>query len=55
MKPIAVAVIGPSGRVIHCRCFARMLIVITVLPIITIYPFMQRYFLHGVMIGSLKE
>ncbi len=31
------------------------LIVITVLPIVTIYPFMQRYFIQGVMIGSLKE
>jgi putative aldouronate transport system permease protein len=31
------------------------LIVITVLPIIMIYPFMQRYFIQGVMVGSLKE
>lgn len=31
------------------------LIVITVLPIVTIYPFMQRHFIQGVMIGSLKE
>ncbi len=31
------------------------LIVITVMPIIMIYPFMQRYFIQGVMIGSLKE
>ena len=29
-------------------------IVITILPIITLYPFLQRYFVKGVMIGSLK-
>lgn len=31
------------------------LIIITVLPIISIYPFMQKYFIKGVMIGSIKE
>ena len=31
------------------------LIILTVAPIVTIYPFMQKYFIKGVMIGSLKE
>ena len=31
------------------------LIIITVTPIIAIYPFMQKHFIKGVMIGSLKE
>ena len=30
-------------------------IIISTLPIILIYPFLQRFFLKGVMIGSLKE
>ena len=30
------------------------LIVITLIPIILIYPFVQRYFIKGVMIGSIK-
>lgn len=30
------------------------MIVITALPIICVYPFLQRYFVKGVMVGSLK-
>ncbi len=28
--------------------------IITVLPIVTVYPFMQKYFVKGIMVGSLK-
>ena len=30
-------------------------IIITTLPIIAIYPFLQKYFIHGMMVGSIKE
>lgn len=30
-------------------------IIITILPIICIYPFLQKYFVKGVMIGAIKE
>jgi putative aldouronate transport system permease protein len=30
------------------------IIIITILPIIVLYPFLQRYFVKGVMVGSIK-
>ena len=29
-------------------------IVVSTLPVIVVYPFLQKYFVQGVMIGSLK-
>ena len=40
----------PPGETIKCAC-----IIITTLPIICVYPFLQKYFVQGVVVGSIKE
>lgn len=30
-------------------------IILNTLPILTVYPFIQKYFVHGITLGSIKE
>jgi putative aldouronate transport system permease protein len=30
-------------------------IIVAILPIVCLYPFLQKYFVKGVMIGAIKE
>ena len=43
------------GRTISESSIRATTLVVSMLPIICIYPFVQKYFIHGVMIGSIKE
>ncbi len=40
---------GVSEQTVRCA-----IIIITILPIIMVYPFLQKYFVKGIMIGSIK-
>ena len=43
-----------SGKKIPAQSVQMGTIVITALPILCVYPFVQKYFVKGVMIGSIK-
>ena len=38
----------------NAEVFKYVLIVLTMIPVMMIYPFVQRYFIKGIMIGSIK-
>lgn len=42
------------GKFVTSKTFQAALTVITIGPIVAIYPFFQRYFVKGIMVGSLK-
>jgi putative aldouronate transport system permease protein len=39
---------------VAAETFKAATILISVLPIMCVYPFLQKYFVKGVMIGSVK-
>lgn len=47
--------IGELDTGTSAECLKSAQIIFTSLPIICIYPFLQKYFVSGVMIGSVKE
>jgi putative aldouronate transport system permease protein len=44
-----------SGDKVFVQSVQMAAIVITMLPILCLYPFLQKYFVKGIMIGSIKE
>lgn len=42
-------------KVVTPEALKMAMLIITTVPILVVYPFLQKYFVKGVMIGSLKE
>ena len=43
-----------KGKVANVRSITMATMIVTILPIVMVYPFIQRYFIKGIMIGSIK-
>lgn len=44
-----------SGTFVYPKSLQNATIIITILPIMLVYPLIQRYFITGIMMGSIKE
>ncbi|MGI6689417.1 MAG: carbohydrate ABC transporter permease [Christensenellales bacterium] len=42
------------GNQTNVRSITMATMIVTILPIVMLYPFLQRYFIKGIMIGSIK-
>lgn len=54
MEEMASAEIGMAVQQLTTRSVTSAVMIVTCLPIICVYPFLQKYFVKGVMIGSIK-
>jgi len=56
MASLGVTDIGNAmrGKVTNVRSITMATMIVSILPIIIIYPFLQHFFIKGIMIGSIK-
>ena len=47
-------VMGVDASVVSLRTLRSAAIIITIIPILCVYPFLQKYFAKGIMIGAIK-
>ena len=43
-----------NGVIVQAFTIKMAVIIFTTLPIIAIYPFLQRFFMKGILVGSVK-
>ncbi len=55
LQALVTETIGSSGMSMITPAVRMSGIVIAILPLVALYPFMQRYFVEGITLGSVKE
>jgi putative aldouronate transport system permease protein len=53
-KSVVSMPVGISGGQVNSQSVKLATMVVTTAPIICVYPFLQKYFVKGVMVGSVK-
>lgn len=51
----AVDIRPSSAQAIPSESLKMAAVMVATVPILVVYPFFQRYFIHGIMVGSIKE
>ena len=46
---------GTGDQEMYSETIKYAVVIVATLPILALYPFLQRYFVKGVMVGALKE
>ncbi|MFF2479393.1 carbohydrate ABC transporter permease [Paenibacillus sp. NPDC058071] len=54
LSSISTSIVVQSSSGLHPEMLKMAVLVVSVLPIVCLYPFMQKHFAKGVMIGSIK-
>lgn len=44
-----------DGTTVQAFTIKMAAIIFTTLPILVVYPFLQKYFMKGILVGSIKE
>ncbi|MCL2015166.1 MAG: carbohydrate ABC transporter permease [Defluviitaleaceae bacterium] len=51
---LAAAQGGHGGRTVNVRSITMATMFVTIAPVVVVYPFLQRFFIKGIMVGSIK-